>query len=91
MQSRVVQYAILTRQVGFSGHTNVFVGKVGHLKELGRVPALAIGESLSSREKTLFYCGRDWSILAWIEGYPTIRAAKRRAERTYPGVRNRWR
>jgi hypothetical protein len=91
MKSRVLQYAILGPRVGFSGHTDVFVGQAEDLKELGRVPALAIGESLDSRTRTLFYCGRDWSVRAWIDGYSTIRAAKRRAEGTYPGVRSRWR
>jgi hypothetical protein len=86
MQCRVHEYAILNRQVAFAGHTNVFVGN----KELGRVPGLAIGESLESGKWALFYCGRKWSVRAWIDVYSSIRRAKLRAERTYPGVKARW-
>ena len=83
--ARVLEYAILDGSVGFSGKSRVFVER----RELGRVPRLAIGETLEGGEVLLLYCDEDWSVLA-AAGYRSPTHAKARAERTYPGVSRLW-
>ena len=81
---RVEQYAIRPRTVKYSGHSWLFVEG----KELGPVPRMAI-----CREKSglnLFYCDRRWNVLGCSGTHATIRAAKARAERAYPGISKWW-
>jgi hypothetical protein len=78
----LLQYAVLTDSVGFTaGHGLFFVDG----KEIGRVPYLAICEDRESEEPTLYFCGDDWSPIG-IAPCASIEAAKRKAERIYPGT-----
>ena len=82
----LVQYAVLTDSVGFTkGHGLFFVDG----KEIGRVPCLAICEDKESEAKTLYFCGDDWSPIG-IAPCASIEAAKRKAERIYPGSSACW-
>jgi hypothetical protein len=82
----LLHYAVLDDSVGFnSGHGLMFVG----YKEIGKVPCLAISEDKDSPQFTLYYCDSDWSPIG-IAGYDTVAAAKRRAERIYPGSSACW-
>lgn len=83
--ARVVEYAVLNNSVNFSGRTLLFVEG----KELGPLPCLAICENLEDAAILLFHCDRDWTVLG-VARYGSISEAKNRAERTYPGVSNRW-
>jgi hypothetical protein len=77
---------VLTDAVGFSvGHGLFFVGG----KEIGPVPCLAICQDKESRQVTLYYCERDWSPIG-IAGHESIEAARKRAERIYPGSSSCW-
>ena len=37
----------------------------------------------------LLHCGRNWNVRA-IAAYPSVKLAKQRAERIYPGVSAQW-
>jgi hypothetical protein len=79
-----VAYALNERGVEFSGHTNLFVGE----REIGRVPRLALCKEKGG-EVLLLHCNRTWSIKG-IAAFPSLRDARKRAERIYPGVSKRW-
>jgi hypothetical protein len=82
----LLQYAVLNDSVGFNaGHGLMFVGD----KEIGRVPFLAICQDKDSPQVTLYYCNRDWSPIG-IAGYDSVAAAKKKAERIYPGSSACW-
>ena len=82
----LLHYAVLTASVGFNaGHGLLFVGK----KEIGRVPCLAISQDRESSQVTLYYCDSDWTPIG-IAGHESVEAAKRRAERIYPGSSSCW-
>jgi len=82
----LLQYAILSGSVGFNaGHGLMFVGE----KEIGKVPCLAICQDKHSQQIMLYYCGIDWSLIG-IASYDSIAAAKKRAERIYPGSSDCW-
>ena len=82
----LVQYAVLTDSVGFTaGHGLFFVDG----KEIGRVPCLAICEDKESEALTLYFCGDDWNPIG-IAPCASIEAAKRKAERIYPGSSACW-
>ena len=81
---RVEQYAIRPRAVKYSGHSWLFVEGM----ELGPVPRFAI-----CREKSgvnLFHCDRRWKVLGCSGTHATVRDAKARAERAYPGLSKWW-
>jgi len=83
---RVLQYAVLDDSVGFSsGHGLMFVDG----KELGRVPCLAICEDTNSSGVMLYYCNRDWNMVG-VSGPYVIAAAKKRADRLFPGSLACW-
>ena len=83
----LICYAVLDDRVGFTvGHGLFFVDG----KEIGRVPRLAICKDKDSGLFTLYYCGKDWNLLGVAADYQTVDAAKRRAERIYPGSSTRW-
>ena len=69
----------------YSGHSFLF--RDG--KEVGPVPRLAICRG-DDDEVLLFHCDRRWNVLGIAGGYPNIQAAKRRAERIYPGISAAW-
>ena len=82
----LLHYAILDESVGFnSGHRLMFRDRV----EIGRVPCLAICQDKDSPQFMLYYCDSDWSPVG-IASYDTVDAAKRRAERIYPGSASCW-
>jgi ClpX C4-type zinc finger protein len=82
----LLHYAILNDSVGYnSGHGLMFVDG----KEIGRVPCLAICQDKNSPQFMLYYCDSDWSLIG-IASYDTVAAAKRRAERIYPGSFACW-
>ena len=82
----VLHYAILNDSVGFnSGHRLTFRDGV----EIGRVPCLAVCADKDSPEFMLYYCDSNWKPLG-IASYDSIDAAKRRAERIYPGSNACW-
>jgi hypothetical protein len=82
----LLHYAVLDDSVGYnSGLGLQFVGE----KEIGRVPRLAICQDKDSPAFMLYYCESDWSLIG-IASYDTVAAAKRRAERIYPGSSACW-
>ena len=82
----LLEYAVLNNSVGFnSGHRLMFVDG----KEIGKVPCLAICQDKDSSQFTLYYCDSDWTPLG-VAGYDSVDAAKRRAERIYPGSIACW-
>jgi hypothetical protein len=83
--ARVLEYAVLTAAVRYSGHSSIFVDG----KELGPVPCLAICQTFDKNDILLLHCDRDWSILG-VAVYASVAQAKKRAERTYPGISAQW-
>jgi len=82
----LLHYAILSDSVGFNaGHRLMFRDGV----EIGRVPCLAICQDKDSVQFMLYYCDSDWKPLG-IASYNSVEAAKRRAERIYPGSIACW-
>ena len=82
----LVHYAILNDSVGFnSGHRLMLRDGV----EIGRVPCLAICADRDSPQFMLYFCDSDWKPLG-IDSYISVDAAKRRAERIYPGSIPCW-
>jgi hypothetical protein len=83
----LLHYAVLDESVGYTaGHGLFFVGG----KEIGRVPCLAICQNRDSSRFTLYYCDSDWGLVGVGTDYESVVAAKRRAERIYPGSSARW-
>jgi ClpX C4-type zinc finger protein len=80
----VEQYAIRERSMKYSGHGWLY--RDG--KEVGSVPRLAICRSREG-EVGLIHCDRRWNDLgaSW---HRTVREAKKRAERIYPGISAAW-
>jgi hypothetical protein len=83
--ARVLEYALLDNSVTFSGRTLLSVDG----KELGPVPCLAICQDLDSNDILLLHCDKDWNVLG-AACYPSIEAAKAKAEQIYPGVSACW-
>src|SRR5260370_36143249 len=83
--ARVIEYAVLDKSVRYSGHSSLFVDG----RELGPVPRLAICQPLDGASALLFHCSGEWTVLGAAE-YPSVREAKNRAERIYPGVSSHW-
>jgi ClpX C4-type zinc finger len=82
----LVHYAVLTESVGFNaGHGLLSVGA----KEIGRVPCLAICKDKESPQVTLYCCDSDWAPIG-IAACETVDAAKKKAERIYPGSSPCW-
>jgi len=84
--ARVVEYAVLTSSVRYSGHSFLFFGD----KEVGPVPRLAICQKLDETTFTLFHCDDEWEVLGIAANDASIAEAKARAERIYPGVSECW-
>jgi hypothetical protein len=81
---RVEQFAIRTRAIKFAGRTNLYIDG----KELGAVPRLAICRGRDGIE--LIHCDRQWKVLGSSGVYASVREAKQRAERIYPGISRVW-
>jgi hypothetical protein len=89
---RLLWYAAVAgHRLPFSGHTNLWVGdgKGGAMREVGRMPALAICEDMDSREVLLCHCRRDWSVRGG-SVLPSVMDAKARAARNYAGIARLW-
>jgi hypothetical protein len=83
---RVLHYAVLNETVGYrKGHGLFSVDQ----EELGKVPALAICQGKTPSEFLLYHCAADWNILG-VATYDSVGAAKRRADRIYPGSMACW-
>jgi hypothetical protein len=83
---RILYYAVLDESVGFnSDHRSIFVNG----KQLGKVPYLAICQEKKASKFLIYYCDSDWEPVGASE-YDTVEAAKRRAERIYPGSSAKW-
>jgi hypothetical protein len=85
--SRVLHYAVVDKTVGFVGRTLLFVG-TKELKELGRVPCLAICEDRGTGV-LLFHCSRNWKTLG-CSAHDSVDAARKKAEGIYPGLSTHW-
>jgi hypothetical protein len=83
--ARVLEYVSLNDSVGFSGRTLLFVDEI----ELGRVPCLAICEDKRLPGVLLFHCNQEWTVLGCV-ACTTVKQAKERAERIYPGLSSFW-
>jgi hypothetical protein len=58
-------------------------------KESGPVPRLAIGEPIGEGELILLHCDKSWRVVG-MSAHPSVRQARQRAERAYPGVTAAW-
>lgn len=81
---RIEQFALLG-SIRFTGHGLLFHDG----KEVGPVPRLALGRDLNN-DILLLHCDARWRVLG-LSVYPNIRAAKKRADRFYPGISRLWR
>jgi hypothetical protein len=83
----LLQYAVLDESVGYTAeHGLFFVGG----KQISRVPSMAVCQDKESSLFTLYYCDTDRSVLGVASNYESVDAAKRRAERIFPGLSARW-
>ena len=83
--ARVLEYAVLDKNVSYSGHSSLFVDG----KELGPVPRLAICQPFEGTETLLLHCDLNWNVLG-VVGYASVTEATKHAERIYPGVSAQW-
>lgn len=60
------------------------------MRELGRMPALAICEDMESGERLLCHCRRSWSVRG-VSVHRTVADAKAKAAQMYPGIAPLWR
>ena len=56
---RVLEYAVLSEAIRYSGHSNLFRGDA----EVGPVPCLAICQGTNNPEIVLHHCDANWTIL----------------------------
>ena len=83
--TRLLEYASADETVAYTDKSLLYVdGKL-----LGRVPHLAICESLEDPEIFLLYCDEHWALLG-LAGFDTIEEARRRAESEYHGITDKW-
>jgi len=55
---------------------------------VGPVPRLALGRARNN-EVVVFHCDARWNVVGAM-AYDSVRAAKQRAERFYPGISKGW-
>jgi hypothetical protein len=84
--ARVLEFAVLTPAVHFTGRSLLFVDG----KELGQVPCLAICEDVRTADILLFHCSRDWGVMG-CSAHQSPEEAKVTAESIYRGVSSEWR
>jgi hypothetical protein len=83
--AKVLEYISIDPSIDYAGSNSMYVdGEV-----LGRVPALAICQNYKAREVLLFHCDENWNVIGGAE-YPSVEAAKARAEKRYPGSGRHW-
>jgi hypothetical protein len=81
---RVEQFAMRDRSLKFTGHGLLFSDS----KEVGPVPRLALGRDRDGAV-LLLHCDARWNVLG-LAAYRNLLAAKKRAERFYPGISKSW-
>jgi hypothetical protein len=84
---RIEQYAIRPPSVRFVGHGLLFRGG----REVRSVPCLALGRDRGDGRIILLHCDGRWRSRVSSGDYATVREAKARAERFYPGISKAWR
>jgi hypothetical protein len=84
--SRLLFYSLMPRTVGYSGKISILIGG----KEVGRVPRLAIADSLREKGIYLLHCDKNWDLISLDGLFKSVTDAKRRAELMYPGVTRSW-
>jgi hypothetical protein len=91
---RVIEYAFVEKPVGYSGRNNLYrlTPTTGESVDVGAVPRLVIAQPLrGKREYYLLHCDRKWSDLGAHSGFKSLADARKRAERSYPGISKFWR
>lgn len=83
---RIEQFALRDRSFRFSGHG--LLSSRG--KAVGPVPRLALGRDDRSGDVMVFLCDARWRVVGASGFWPTVREAKKRAERFYPGISRAW-
>jgi hypothetical protein len=86
VDARVLWYAVVSPPIKYSGRSYLFVDG----KEIGPVPRLVIAKSYGDGGVLLLHCDRRWKVLGIAGGFSSVRDAKKRAERIYPGVTAAW-
>lgn len=91
MNGRVLYYAVLGKSIRYSDCKLMFVGPPEKLKELKKVPRVAIcaDELGKSDHVLLVYCSKEWEAIG-SSSHDSVQAAMHRAERMYPGVSALW-
>jgi hypothetical protein len=84
--ARLLAYAIIPDDIPFTDRAISFIGN----ERLGRVPCVAIVESLqtSASDLLLLYCDDEWGSIAASGG--DMASLKQRMELNYPGVSALW-
>src|SRR5262245_61110598 len=83
---RIEHYAIRPRSIRFQGRGLLFRGD----REVRSVPCLALGRDREGRVR-LLHCDGRWRSRICAGGYATVREAKARADRFFPGISKHWR
>jgi hypothetical protein len=83
--AKVLTYAVIDGSINFVQKNLLYVDG----KPLGPVPKLAICKVPSESEVLLCFCDEAWGMLG-VSAHDSPEAAKRRAEKSYPGLRDRW-
>lgn len=84
--ARLLAYAVTDDEVKFTNKIKLFVDG----ERLGKVPKLAICESLDAdKQILLFFCDENWEALGTI-AVPSVEDAKRKAEVGYEGILAKW-
>jgi hypothetical protein len=84
-EGRLLMYALVDESVTYVNKSMLYVN--GEL--LGRVPRLAIYESLDADEWSLFFCDEDWCPLG-VSVLASLEEARERAESEYHGITDKW-
>jgi hypothetical protein len=91
---RVIEYAFIKKPVRYSARNNLYrlTPSTGESVEVGAVPRLVIAQPLrGERQYYLLHCDRNWNSVGGHSGFKSLADARKRAERSYPGVSRLWR
>jgi hypothetical protein len=83
--AKVLAFAVIDKSTAFVQKNLLYVGG----EPLGPVPKLAICKCASTSEVHLHYCDNEWEILG-VSVHASLDAAKQKAEKSYPGLLDRW-
>lgn len=86
--ARVLAYAHVDASVKFTGRQRLYVN--GEL--LGRVPSLALCQSLKAEENEIlvFHCDEEWNVLGVSGRKTNLAGAKAAVETSYQGIAAKW-